>query len=384
MNSFVLSRARTLQWLAALVAVCYHVRFLMFVNYAHVAHAGLLLGVFYFVTSLGREAFLVYMAVAGLLFGSQAWPRWREGGAVPLDGLAARLRALYWWIVPALLVGGLLDVAGSRWFAASGVYLAVPQYNAAHLSLHTLAGNLLLLQDVAVQGYGSNAMLFLLTYEWWACAAAAMFAVAGRGRPWQGVAGASVVGLTISWLEPEFLGYWFAWLAGLAAALYGQRLRNHLGSWAGLVLFAAALFGSRMVGARLAVLPPLYVSAVRLALDIVVALGVTAYFLGLQSAAHSTAGAHRRKLARLSLPMFAIHFPMMLFLVAAAAQLLGLPLRTQPKIGGICAFVLIVAAIVLSAQRFAWAVAYARALLARPARADPVPRRETSAAAKVK
>jgi hypothetical protein len=82
--------------------------------------------------------------------------------------------------------------------------------------------------------------------------------------------------------------------------------------------------------------------------------------------------------------MFAIHFPLMLFLVAAAAQLLGLPLRTQPGTGGLCAFVLIVAAIALSAQRFAWAVAYARALLARPTRAVPVPRRETSAAAKVK
>ncbi|MGZ5198202.1 MAG: hypothetical protein ACXWC4_00365 [Telluria sp.] len=385
MNPFVLSRARTLQWLTALVAVCYHVRFLMFVDYTHVANKSLLLRAFYFFTSLGHEAFIVYMAVAGLLFGTGAWPRWRAGGAAPLDGLAARLRALYWWVVPALLVGGLLDVAGSRWFAGTGVYALVPQYHPAHLSLRTLAGNLLLLQDVAVQGYGSNAMLFLLTYEWWACAVAAIFALAGQGRPWPGLVGAGAVGLTMSWLAPEFFGYWFAWLAGLAAALYGQRLRGHLGTWAGAALFAAALAGSRLVGARLAQVPPQLVPEARLALDIVVALGVGAYFLALQSApARASSAAAQRELARLSLPLFAIHFPLMLFLVAAAAQLLGLSLRAQPHMGGACGYALIVGAIYLFAQRFAWLVACARALLARPARASPVARRETSAAAKVK
>jgi hypothetical protein len=382
MHPLVLSRATTLQWLSALVAVCYHVRFLLFVNYNQLVHKGLLLQAFYFFTSLGHEAFIVYMAVAGLLFGSHTWPRWRMGGAIPLDGLAARLRALYWWLVPALLVGGLLDVAGSRWFASSGVYAVVPQYDPAHLSLHTLAGNLLLLQDVAVQGYGSNAMLFLLTYEWWACAAAAMYALTGRGHPWHGLAGACSVGLTMSWLAPEFFGYWFAWVAGLAAALLGQRLRGQLSPWAGAVLLGAALFGSRMLGARLAQLPPLVVPEFRLVLDIVVALGASAFFLGLQSASAPAADPPQSTLGGLSLPVFAIHFPLVLFVVAAAARLPGMPLRAQPYLGGTCAFVLIVGAVWLFAQRFAWAIATARALLARAPGAAPVPR--TSAAAKVK
>jgi hypothetical protein len=383
MHPFVLSRATTLQWLSALVAVCYHVRFLLFVDYNHVAQKGLLVRAFYFLTSLGHEAFIVYMVASGLLFGSQAWPRWRMGDAVPLDGLAARLRGLYWWLVPALLVGGLLDVAGSRWFAAAGVYAVVPQYDPAHLSLHTLAGNLLLLQDVAVQGYGSNAMLFLLTFEWWACAAAAMFALAGRAHPWHGLVGAGAVGLTMSWLAPGFAGYWLAWIAGLAAALLGPRLRGQLGPWAGLVLFAAALVGSRMVGARLPQLPPMLVPEFRLALDIVVALGATAYLLGLCPA--TPQGDERRppgRLGRLSVPLFAIHFPLVLFVVAAVAQLPGLPLRAQPDAGRAYAFVLIVGAICLMAERFASAVAYVRALLARPARIAAVPR--TSAAARVK
>jgi hypothetical protein len=383
MNPFVLSRATTLQWITALVAVCYHVRFLLFVNYAHLAHRGPLVRVFYFVTSLGHEAFLVWMAVAGILFGSRAWPGWRAGRAAPLDGLAARLRALYWWLVPALLAGGLLDMAGSRWFAASGVYAIVPQYHPAHLNLHTLAGNLLLLQDIAVQGYGSNAMLYLLTWEWWACAAAAMFALAGQATRWRGLAGAGAVGLTLCWLAPEFLGYWVAWLAGFAVARYGQRLGGQLAPWAGVVLFAAALFGSRVVGARLALLPPQAVPAFRIALDVVVALGASGYFLGLHSApAAAHAGPPHRRLARLGLPLFAIHFPLTLFVVAAAAQVLGMPLRAQPGWGGACAFVLVVAIVCVGAQRFAWAAAHARAWLARPARALAVPR--TSAAGKVK
>jgi hypothetical protein len=381
----VLSRARTLQWLAALIAICYHVRFLLFVNYAHVEHNGLLLQAFYFFTSLGHEAFIVYMAMAGLLFGAGTWPRWREDRGTALDGLAARLRALYWWIVPALLVGGLLDVAGSRWFAASGVYMFVPQYHPAHLSLQTLVGNLLLLQNAAVQGYGSNAMLFLLTYEWWACVVAAVFALAGQRWPWRGLAGAGAVGLTMTWLAPEFFGYWFAWLAGLGAASFGQRLRGRLDRWPAIVLFAAALLGSRIVGARLAILPTPFVVQARLALDIAVALGVGAYFLALQSAPpRRPSGSLQRQLARLSVPVFAIHFPLLLFLVAAASQLLGLPLRAQPGIAGACAFALIVGAIYMFAQRFARLVAHARVLLAGLARAGPATGRETSAAAKVK
>jgi hypothetical protein len=150
-----------------------------------------------------------------------------------------------------------------------------------------------------------------------------------------------------------------------------------------VVLFAAALFGSRVVGARLALLPPQAVPAFRIALDIVVALGASCYFLGLHSLpAAARPAPPRRKFARLGLPLFAIHFPLMLFIVAAAAQLLGLPLRAQPGPGGACAFVLVVAIVCLCAQRFAWAAAHARAWLARPARALPVPR--TSATAKVK
>jgi hypothetical protein len=210
-----------------------------------------------------------------------------------------------------------------------------------------------------------------------------MYALAGRGHPWHGLAGACAVGVTMSWLAPEFFGYWFAWVAGLAAALLGPRLRGHLSPWAGAVLLAAALFGSRMLGARLAQLPPLVVPEFRLALDIVVALGASAYFLGLQSApAPDGGGSPRSRLGQLSLPVFAIHFPLVLFVVAAAARLPGMPLRAQPDSGGTYAFALIVGAVWLFAQRFAWTVAYARALLARLAGAVPVPR--TSAAAKVK
>ena len=387
MHPLVHHRARTLQWLAALVAVCYHLRFLLFADYAHLANRGLPARAFYFFTSLGHEAFVVYMTVAGALFGSAAWSRWQREGKAAIDGLALRLRALYWWLVPAMLVGGLLDAAGSRWLAGSGVYAAAPQFHEAHLNLRTLAGNLLLLQNVAVQGYGSNAMLFLLTYEWWACAGAALAALAIARSRMLALAAGSAAGLAMSWTGLGYFGYWIAWLAGLGAAVAGQRKqRSPIGVAAAAALFVATLFGSRILGARLALLPPQLLPASRSALDLLVALGAGVYLLALHCAPRKAPqhGVPHARLARMSPAVFALHFPVMLFLVAASVQLLGLPLAAQPGPGGVCAFVLLAAAIWWCAWCFAAALARLKMLLRGAARAGPAACAETSAAAKVK
>lgn len=366
MNAFVLSRARTLQWGAAFIAVCYHLRFLLFADYAHVRHRGIVLIAFYFLSSLGHEAFLVYMGTSGLLFGALSMPRGRAGGgAAALDALSVRLRSLYFLLVPALLLGGLLDALGSTAFADSGVYGMVPQFQPEHLSARTLAGNLLLLQDVAVQGYGSNAMLFLLTYEWWACAACTAYALGRGSGPGRGLLAWMSVAGTMAYLAPQFCGYAGAWLAGLAASRSGAWARGRIAAPRGVVCCIVAIVISRLAGARLATMPQELVPAGRVLLDIAASFGIGAYLLSLHEGAVARQLLPLRllqHLTRLAPALLALHFPMMLFVVAVASQF-GLSLQAQPAWSGALAFVAMVAVLCLCALGFAAAIAALRRAL---------------------
>lgn len=364
MNSLFLSRIATLRWLAALIAVSYHVRFLLFANYGHVAHKGMLTRLFYFVTSLGHESFIAYMVLSGLLLGGLPLSRWRRG-ADPRPDLWRNGRKVYLLLVPALAAGGLLDVAGGALFAESGVYAALPQSAPTHLTPFVLFGNLLLLQDIVVPGFGSNAMLFLLAYEAWAYVVLATAFSLGPSGLRRGCAVAALLAAALVLVAPRYLGYLAAWLLGLAVAAWAPRWRGRVPGWAGAAVLFAVLLASRVAGARLAALPLPYVSLLRLLLDMMVAGGLAVFLSALygirgRRARPGTVARLRRRLAGLGLPLYATQFPFMAFAVALANTWLGLPLAAQPSAGGLLAFALVIGAIYL----FALLAARASAALA--------------------
>jgi peptidoglycan/LPS O-acetylase OafA/YrhL len=355
-NPSFLSRIALLRWLAALVAVCFHVRSLVFAEYGQLQHKGPLLSLFYFVTSLGHEAFVVYMVLGGLLLGGLSWKRWESGASSAWGDLSRKLGGLYMLLVPVLLAGGVLDMAGSTTLDGSGVYSHHPQFAHANLSAVALAGNLLLLQDILVPGFGSNAMLFLLAYEWWAYLVTAVFWQTSRLRPARGLLAAAPVVIGLAALAPAFPGFLAAWLAGLAVARCGAQLKGRVPPQLGVGIFLGALLASRVSGAHLPGLAPGVVVAARIALDLLVALALGLMLLSLfgdrsrRIRASGTVPARaQRWLARLSLPVYASHIPVALFTVAAASSLLGLPLHAQPSPLGFGLFAAVIGAVYLSA-----------------------------------
>jgi hypothetical protein len=163
---------------------------------------------------------------------------------------------------------------------------------------------------------------------------------------------ACIVAVAIVGLAPQFLGYLLPWLAGFCVARIGARARHRLSAWLGCCFFAAALAGSRFYGSRLADMPEASVLAARVLLDWAVALGLCAYLLSLYGARarRKPAGGAKqlqRSLGRLSLPIFALHYPFMLFVVAGASTLLGMPLHAQPSFAGFVRFALVIAAVYL-------------------------------------
>lgn len=356
MNPTFLSSIGLLRWLAALVAVCFHVRALVFAEYAQLQHKSPLLTLFYFVTSLGHEAFVVYMVLSGLLLGGLSWKRWEAGRSSALGDAGRKLGPFYMLLVPVLLAGGLLDLSGSTTLDGANVYAHHPQFAPANLSLTTLVGNLLLLQDILVPGFGSNAMLFLLAFEWWAYLVLAVFSHTWHagGRRALPAAAPLVVGLVL--LAPAFLGFFAAWLAGFAVARGGAQLKGKVPPPIGVGVFLGALLASRLSGSHLPGLSPGTVMAARIALDLLVALALGLMLLSLYGAGSRPArppvsGLARvqRWLVKLSLPVFASHFPVALFTVAAASSSLRLPLHAQPSPSGFGFFALVVTAVYLFA-----------------------------------
>lgn len=370
MNAFFLSKLGLLRWLAALEVVTYHVRFLVFAQYAQVQHKGPLLTLFYFVTSLGHEAFIVYMVASGLLLGGLSWKRWEARVTGAWVDLWRKLGGLYMLLVPVLLIGGALDLAGSTALDGYHVYSNHPQFGAGQLGFATLAGNLLLLQYVLVPGFGSNAMLFLLAYEWWAYLILAVFREAWRRDFRRGALAAAPVVLGLAVLAPAFIGFFAAWLAGFAVARGGGRLQGKVPQWLGIAVFLATLLASRMSGLHLPGLSAGIVTLARIALDLLLALGLALMLLALYGRQPrrrwrfaSRWARAQRWLVKLSLPVYAVQFPVMVFTVAGANLLLGLPLYAQPSLPGFVFFAAVVGVVYLFACLVSAVVGALQALL---------------------
>src|SRR5215813_13043084 len=107
----------------AAVGVCLsHLRDFFFQDYPQVPHHSVLLALTYVATGLGHQWVIVFFVLSGYLVGgsvlrSMSLDRWSWR-----DYLLRRGTRLYAVLVPALALGGLLDLAGILLFGESGIY----------------------------------------------------------------------------------------------------------------------------------------------------------------------------------------------------------------------------------------------------------------------
>lgn len=162
-----------LRGLAALGVFASHWRDCLFQDYSQLHTHTLLSAAAYFASGLGHQWVVVFFVLSGYLVGGsvlrqvtqQRWS-WREYAL-------NRLTRLYIVLIPALLLGDLIDLAGLRFFGASDVYTAhhgmrlMVAAPSSHLSLTALFGNYLFLQGILVPVFGTNGPLWSLSYEFW-------------------------------------------------------------------------------------------------------------------------------------------------------------------------------------------------------------------------
>ena len=175
MNKRLSSFLNVSRWLAAFLVLVGHVRHLVLADYVNVVVRSPLIKAVYFLTGFGHEAVMVFFVVSGYLVGGLAITQFRRRGFDAAQYAVNRTSRIYTVLLPALVLGGLVDVLGLTFFNHSGLYTASAQYKTASLdfvisnSLNatTFAANIAMLEDIVSPRLGSNGPLWSLVYEWW-------------------------------------------------------------------------------------------------------------------------------------------------------------------------------------------------------------------------
>jgi len=235
------------RWTSALVALCYHVRFLAFVNYDAVEEKNLLVTSVYFLTGLGHEAYAVFFILDGLFAGLIL----RQQRANPTSdaALTRHAAALYRLMLPGLMLGALFDASGARLFGQSGVYTAFPEFSSLAIGYGVFLGNLFMLQPFVVPNFGGNSMLYLLAYLFWSLVMLSLFVRAGAlPTPYRRGVRIALLAAAAVFLPYQFLIWAAVWLAGVGLVFLAQARAWRPPVVAALALFSATLLLSRFLG----------------------------------------------------------------------------------------------------------------------------------------
>ena len=209
----------------AAVGVCLsHLRDFFFKDYPQLPHHNAALALVYLATGLGHQWVIVFFVLSGYLVGgsvlrSLAINRWSWKGY-----LLNRLTRLYTVLVPALVLGGLLDVAGIHLFGTSGIYGGKTGTHelvfavSSHLNFPIMLGNYAFLQGIYVPTFGSNGPLWSLANEFWYYIAFPFLALALWRRVPVAMRLVNVVLLiaVVAFMRPPIALLGIIWLMGVA------------------------------------------------------------------------------------------------------------------------------------------------------------------------
>jgi len=209
----------------AAVGVCLsHLRDFFFRDYPELPHHNAPLALIYLVTGLGHQWVIIFFVLSGYLVGGSVLRSMAIDNWSWRSYLLNRMTRLYTVLIPALVLGGLLDVAGIHLFGNAGIYAGKTDTHellypiAGRLTLPILAGNYAFLQGIYVPTFGSNGPLWSLSNEFWYYIAFPFLALVLWRRssvPQRLVNGALLV-VVVLFIRPPIALLGLTWLMGVA------------------------------------------------------------------------------------------------------------------------------------------------------------------------
>ena len=163
------------RWVAALLVVLGHLRSLLFIDFVDVMNPSFIERLFYFMTSFGHEAVLVFFVMSGFLVGGSTISKMKDGSFSYSQYFIARISRIFPVYVVALIFTLGCDLTGYTVFEVPSLYDGsqkdlIPSITSSYSEQWTLVaffGNLIMLQPFFVPTFGSNGPLWSLSYEWW-------------------------------------------------------------------------------------------------------------------------------------------------------------------------------------------------------------------------
>jgi len=314
------------RWVAALAVVLTHLNDQLFLSLQQTPaenHTFAFMA-WKFISASGNEAVIVFFVISGYLVGGAALAEFQRTGDLQLSRyLLRRCARLYTVLVPALVIGAALDITGSRLGGGSSVYADTLH----HLSVTGFLGNLVFLQTLFVETFGSNDALWSLTNEffYYLMCGLTFYALSKNRSRLQRNALLLLLG-GIAWLIfPKILLFGTLWLLGMAIRVMPLRRTLPLAVAIGqflIVLVAIRLF---FEWEWRALLPAHY------AVSAVAALSFALLVASLQARpVHDSCKLpvlvrhpFNTFAADFSYTLYATHFPFIMFVIAASETLFG-------------------------------------------------------------
>jgi peptidoglycan/LPS O-acetylase OafA/YrhL len=315
-----------LRWTsAALVAIC-HLRSFLFIDaepsilQGHVDARLLATKTFYFITSLGNEAVVVFFVISGYLIGGKLLV---EGVRDFPDYLCHRVSRIYIVLLPAIALTLTLDYFGAQLSMGHVLYDQggwsgnLKLVSSQNHGLSTIACNVANLQTEFCAAVGSNGPLWSLGFEWFYYITFPLLLMAMPGwrlSPlwvlWPGTVGALI------YIFPNFTFFYPIWIMGAASRmLFDRKWIPISASYAGAVALALLVLFARNKGLGLSI-------------NFMMG-GALALALANNLASPKLPGALNQKMADFSFSLYVIHHPLMVFMLSAALSAGLIPERQQ-------------------------------------------------------
>lgn len=306
--------------ISALIVCCGHLRAVMFVDFHTLPNPSVFMKGFYFFTSLGHEAVMVFFVLSGFFVGGSVISKKTK---FKFDAyLIARLSRLWTVLVPALILTLLVDQITGYYFpqVLSGEHYS--ELNSGPTSIYsnsfkTFFANLFFLQSLYSPVYGSNGPLWSLTYEFWYYITFPLLIISigmiKKSRKNQIITGIILV-LVFSFFTYFIFEGFVIWLLGAGVfLLYGIYNLNF--NWR-ITLFSFVLFMGSLIVSK-----SIFIKSFIISSDLLVGISFAIFLLTLRNMEKlNWTQKYLSKpafwLADISYTLYVIHFPIFILIYA--------------------------------------------------------------------
>ena len=316
------------RWIGAIIVLGVHSTN-FFVNLADIMsapHAATVYGWWFFVNfELGHQGVVGFFVMSGYLVGGAVLSGVKSRKDFLREYLVHRFARIYMVTAPAVALTFLFDSFGRLSFGTSGVY-GLPVFE-AHSNPLLIVSNLLNLQNIYFEHYGTNGPLWSLACEFWYYVTFPLLLLPfarqySRLARFGGFAAGLTIFIVLALPSSWFLFGYSLWALGAAASLATRPLIRS--RW-----LAAALLAASLVAIRLLVRGPVLLDHpwLQTASDLTTAilflnLATTLRF-GPTEGWRLFAPTWHKTLADFSFSLYCVHMPTLVLVRAATDSLLG-------------------------------------------------------------